>query len=64
MTGKVTISCAITGSIHTSSMSPYLPVTPDQIAQAAIGAAEAGAAVVHPHARHPESGRPGQAGRT
>jgi uncharacterized protein (DUF849 family) len=39
---KVIITCAITGAIHTPSMSPYLPVTADQIAEAAIGAAEAG----------------------
>jgi uncharacterized protein (DUF849 family) len=45
---KVIISCAITGSIHTPSMSPHLPVTPDQIAASAIGAAEAGAAILHP----------------
>lgn len=60
MDKKVIISCAITGSIHTPSMSPYLPVTPEQIAMAAIGAAEAGAAVVHLHAREPETGRPSQ----
>jgi len=57
---KVIITCAVTGSIHTPSMSPYLPVTPDEIAQAAIGAAEAGAAIVHLHARNPEDGRPDQ----
>ena len=55
---KVIISCAITGSIHTPSMSPHLPVTPDQIAESAIGAAEAGAAILHLHARMPEDGRP------
>ena len=44
---KVIITCAVTGAIHTPSMSPYLPVTADQIAEAAIGAAEAGAAIVH-----------------
>ncbi|MDE2596626.1 MAG: 3-keto-5-aminohexanoate cleavage protein, partial [Sphingomonadales bacterium] len=48
---KVIISCAVTGSIHTPSMSPYLPVTPAQIAESALGAAEAGAAIVHLHAR-------------
>ena len=58
--GKVIITCAVTGSIHTPSMSPYLPVTADEIAQAAIGAAEAGAAIVHLHARNPEDGRPDQ----
>jgi uncharacterized protein (DUF849 family) len=57
---KVIISCAITGSIHTPSMSPYLPVTPQQIAESAIGAAEAGAAILHLHARDPDSGRPTQ----
>ncbi len=57
---KVIISCAITGSIHTPSMSPHLPVTADEIAQSALGAAEAGAAIVHLHARNPEDGRPDQ----
>jgi uncharacterized protein (DUF849 family) len=57
---KVIISCAITGSIHTPSMSPHLPVTPDEIAESALGAAEAGAAIVHLHARNPEDGRPDQ----
>ncbi len=57
---KVIITCAVTGAIHTPSMSPYLPVTPDQIADAAIGAAEAGAAIVHVHARNPENGQPDQ----
>jgi uncharacterized protein (DUF849 family) len=57
---KVIISCAITGSIHTPSMSPYLPVTADEIAQSALGAAEAGAAIVHLHARDPKDGRPDQ----
>lgn len=56
--GKVIISCAITGSIHTPSMSPYLPVTAEEIAQSALGAAEAGAAIVHLHARDPQDGRP------
>ena len=56
-TNKVIITCAVTGSIHTPSMSPHLPVTPDEIANAAIGAAEAGAAIVHLHARDPETGR-------
>jgi uncharacterized protein (DUF849 family) len=55
---KVIISCAITGSIHTPSMSPYLPITPEQIAEQAIGAAEAGAAILHLHARDPKDGRP------
>lgn len=57
---KVIISCAVTGAIHTPSMSPYLPVTPDEIAEAALGAAEAGAAIVHLHARNPETGQPDQ----
>ncbi len=57
---KVIITCAVTGAIHTPSMSPHLPVTPEQIADAAIGAAEAGAAIVHLHARDPETGRPDQ----
>ena len=50
---KVIITCAVTGAIHTPSMSPHLPVTPEQIAEAAIAAAEAGAAIVHLHARNP-----------
>src|SRR2546421_1249759 len=58
--GKVIITCAVTGSIHTPSMSPYLPITPEQIAEAAIAAAEAGAAIVHLHAREPKDGRPTQ----
>lgn len=57
---KVIITCAVTGAIHTPSMSPHLPITPEQIAEAAIGAAEAGAAIVHLHARNPENGRPDQ----
>ena len=57
---KIIISCAVTGSIHTPSMSPYLPVTPDEIARSAIEAAEAGAAIVHLHARAPVDGRPDQ----
>jgi uncharacterized protein (DUF849 family) len=55
---KVIITCAPTGSIHTPSMSPYLPVTPQQIAQASIEAAEAGASILHLHARDPKDGRP------
>lgn len=58
--GKVIISCAVTGAIHTPSMSPYLPVTAAEIAEAAIGAAEAGAAIIHLHARNPVDGRPDQ----
>jgi len=57
---KVIISCAITGSIHTPSMSPHLPVTAAEIAESALGAAEAGAAIVHLHARNPQDGRPDQ----
>lgn len=55
---KVIISCAVTGSIHVPSLTPHLPVTPEQIAEGAIGAAEAGAAIVHLHARDPQNGRP------
>lgn len=55
---KVIISCAITGSIHTPSMSPHLPITPQQIAESAIGAAQAGAAILHLHARDPATGKP------
>ncbi|MAF28545.1 MAG: 3-keto-5-aminohexanoate cleavage protein [Croceicoccus sp.] len=58
--GKVIISCAVTGAIHTPSMSPHLPVTADEIAEAAIGAADAGAAIIHLHARNPKDGRPDQ----
>ena len=57
---KVIITCAPTGAIHTPSMSPYLPVTADEIAAAAIAAAKAGAAILHLHARNPEDGRPSQ----
>jgi uncharacterized protein (DUF849 family) len=60
MSNKVIITCAVTGAIHTPSMSPHLPVTPEEIAEAAIGAAEAGAAIVHLHARDPRDGRPDQ----
>jgi len=58
--GKVIITCAVTGSIHTPTMSPHLPITASEIADAAIGAAEAGAAIVHLHARDPKDGRPDQ----
>jgi uncharacterized protein (DUF849 family) len=57
---KVIITCAVTGAIHTPSMSPYLPITPAEIAEAAIGAAQAGAAIVHLHARKPGDGSPSQ----
>ena len=60
MTKKVVITCAVTGSIHTPSMSQYLPVTAAEIAEAAIGAAEAGASIIHLHARDPKDGRPDQ----
>ncbi len=59
-TRKVIITCAVTGAIHTPSMSPYLPVAPEEIARAAVDAAEAGAAIIHLHARNPEDGRPDQ----
>ena len=58
--GKVIITCAVTGAIHTPSMTPHLPITPDQITQEAIAAAEAGAAILHLHARNPETGQPDQ----
>jgi uncharacterized protein (DUF849 family) len=58
---KIIIPCAVTGSIHTPSMSPYLPVTADEISTQAIEAAEAGAAILHLHARDPETGRPSAA---
>lgn len=57
---KTIITCAVTGAIHTPSMSPHLPVTPQEIARAAIDAAAAGAAIVHLHARDPRNGRPSQ----
>ena len=60
MARKVIITCAVTGAIHTPSMSPHLPITPEEIAEAAIGAAEAGAAIVHLHARDPQNGKPDQ----
>ena len=60
MAKKVIITCAVTGSVHTPSMSPALPITPDQIASEAIAAAEAGAAILHLHARDPETGKPDQ----
>ena len=57
---KVIVTCAVTGAIHTPSMSPYLPVSPSEIAEAALGAAEAGASILHLHARDPETGKPTQ----
>ncbi len=55
---KVIITCAVTGSVHTPTMTPYLPITPDEIAKESIAAAEAGASVIHLHARDPKDGRP------
>jgi uncharacterized protein (DUF849 family) len=55
---KIIITCAVTGSIHTPSMSPYLPITAQEIIDNSIGAAKAGAAILHLHARDPENGRP------
>jgi len=57
---KVIITCAVTGAIHTPSMSPYLPITPEEIIEASVGAAEAGAAIIHLHARDPITGKPDQ----
>jgi uncharacterized protein (DUF849 family) len=57
---KVIITCAVTGAIHTPSMSPHLPVTPEEITRQAVEAAEAGAAILHLHARDPETGKPDQ----
>ncbi len=58
MANKVIISVAITGGIHTPTMSPHLPITPDQIAEQSIAAAKAGASIIHLHARDPKDGRP------
>ena len=55
---KVIITCAVTGSVHTPTMTPYLPITPDEIAKESIAAAEAGASVIHLHARDPKDGKP------
>jgi uncharacterized protein (DUF849 family) len=57
---KVIVTCAITGAIHTPSMSEHLPVTPEEITEAAVAAAEAGASILHLHARDPETGKPTQ----
>jgi len=57
---KVIITCAVTGAIHTPSMSPHLPITPEEIIEASVGAAEAGAAIIHLHARDPITGKPDQ----
>lgn len=58
MPKPVIITCAPTGGIHTPSMSPHLPITPAEIATASIEAAQAGASIIHLHARHPETGKP------
>src|SRR5271165_3345608 len=55
---KTIITCAVTGAVHTPTMSEYLPITPQKIAESAIEAAQAGAAVLHLHARDPRDGRP------
>lgn len=55
---NVIVTCAVTGAIHTPTMSPYLPVTPEEIAEECIAASEAGAAIVHVHTRNPETGEP------
>ncbi len=60
MARKVIITCAVTGAIHTPTMSPHLPITAREIADAALGAANAGAAIVHLHAREPHNGKPSQ----
>ena len=57
---KIIVTCAVTGAIHTPSMSPYLPISAREIEDAAVGAAEAGASIVHLHAREPGTGRPSQ----
>jgi len=57
---KIIITCAVTGAIHTPTMSPFLPITPEEIAEGAIGAAQAGASIVHLHARNPADGSPTQ----
>jgi uncharacterized protein (DUF849 family) len=57
---KVVITCAVTGAIHTPSMSPHIPVTPDEIVAESLAAAEAGAAILHLHARDPQTGKPDQ----
>src|ERR671916_2019498 len=58
LANKVVITCAVTGSIHTPTMSDHLPITPNEIAEQAIAAAEAGATILHLHARDPNDGRP------
>ena len=58
MSKSVIITCAVTGAIHSPTMSEYLPITPNEIAEDAIAAAEAGASILHLHARDPNDGRP------
>lgn len=60
LANKIIVTCAVTGSIHTPTMSPHLPITAEEIAEAAIGAAEAGASIIHLHARNPKNGKPDQ----
>ena len=55
---KIIITCAVTGSVHTPTMTPYLPITPNEVVEASVGAAEAGASIIHLHARDPETGKP------
>jgi len=62
LANKVVITCAVTGSIHTPTMSDALPITPDQIATQAIDAAKAGAAIVHIHVRDPNTALPSMDG--
>ena len=61
MTTRTIVCCAITGGADTVGKSPHVPVTPEQIATSAIGATEAGAAIVHIHVRDPETGKPSMA---
>ena len=58
MENKIIITCAVTGSIHTPTMSRYLPYTPEDVADQAVAAAEAGASILHLHARNPKTGQP------
>ena len=58
MNRKVIITCAVTGSIHTPTMSPHLPITPEEITRQSVDAAKAGASILHLHARNPETGQP------
>ena len=63
MSQKVIITAAVTGAVHVPSMTPYLPITPEQIINDAVKAWEAGASVVHIHARDPQTGRPTSSGQ-